>query len=230
MSSLGHLIPFTGARSFRRFARDMFTIPAASTRGEANNPAHSMIRRTNTPPVSAFDRDAFARELSLASRQLWCIAAAILGSPARAEDVLQDAAVTALQKLHEFTPGTSFAQWMGQIVRFTALNHLRRAHRAPTTNAELSLAKASTLNGSTNHQPSTATLQETAFDAAITGALSSLSEEARVCLLMKAVLEMPYSQISLALGIPENTAMSHVHRARALMRQRLSSYSSRGTT
>jgi RNA polymerase sigma-70 factor (ECF subfamily) len=48
-----------------------------------------------------------------------------------------------------------------------------------------------------------------------------LDEVARACLLLRTVHDMPYKQIAQVLEVPEGTAMSHVHRARQAMRQRL---------
>jgi RNA polymerase sigma-70 factor (ECF subfamily) len=61
------------------------------------------------------------------------------------------------------------------------------------------------------------------FDDALAGALEELDETARACLLMRVVLDLPYKRIALALDIPEGTAASHVHRARASMRASLKS-------
>ena len=59
------------------------------------------------------------------------------------------------------------------------------------------------------------------FDDDVLKALDALEETARACLLLRTVMDMPYKEVSLALDIPEGTAMSHVHRARKTMRDRL---------
>ena len=48
-----------------------------------------------------------------------------------------------------------------------------------------------------------------------------MEETARACLLLRTLQDMPYREIALALDIAEGTAMSHVHRARMAMRERL---------
>lgn len=153
----------------------------------------------------------FAACFRRATPSLWCIAAAVLGERTHAEDVLQEAAMVGLTKLHGFAPGTSFAAWMGQIVRFTALNHRRKHSRR----AEGEL---------TDDVPDRAASPEpldTAFDARTLAALASLGETARACLLLKLIVELDYAEIAETLGIPQGTAMSHVHRARAQLRARL---------
>jgi RNA polymerase sigma-70 factor (ECF subfamily) len=49
----------------------------------------------------------------------------------------------------------------------------------------------------------------------------SLEELPRTCLVLRIVHGMAYSEISHALNIPEGTAMSHVHRSRLALRERL---------
>ena len=52
-------------------------------------------------------------------------------------------------------------------------------------------------------------------------ALGHLSEVARACLLLRTVEGLDYGEIGRALGIPEGTAMSHVHRSRMRLRAEL---------
>lgn len=139
---------------------------------------------------------------------LWCIAAAVLGERTHAEDVLQEAAMTGLAKLGTFAPRTSFAAWMGQIVRFTALNHRRKLERR-AHNETTSVAA---------DMPAPSPSTDTGFDAQTMAALDTLSETARACLLLKTVLELDYAEIAEVLAIPAGTAMSHVHRARGHLR------------
>ncbi|MBX3359731.1 MAG: RNA polymerase sigma factor [Phycisphaeraceae bacterium] len=169
----------------------------------------------------------FATEYQNAHRALWCIAAGVLGDRSGAADVVQDAAVTGLRKLHEFQPGTSFLAWMARIVRFTAINQRRKHQRHRTGGVD-----PSALDATPGHGPGVAfapvvnsrgeiVAAETVFDDRMLGALHELTEQARACLLLRVVLEMPYRDIAVALDIPEGTAMSHVHRARRQMRASL---------
>ena len=59
------------------------------------------------------------------------------------------------------------------------------------------------------------------FDDRVLAGLNTLEETARACLLLRTLLDMPYREISLALDIPQGTAMSHVYRARRQLRERL---------
>ncbi|MCI0363964.1 MAG: sigma-70 family RNA polymerase sigma factor [Phycisphaerales bacterium] len=174
---------------------------------------------------------AFAAEFDVAWPTLWCVAAAVLGDRAGADDVLQEAAIVALAKLDQFDPNSNFMAWMGRIVRFIALNHARRQakHRSfagsqpgdPQSLASIAAAPQSFPNPLINGRGQLLSGYDT-FDDQVLHALRSLDETARACLLLRTLLDMPYRDISRALDIAEGTAMSHVHRARAALRKQLS--------
>lgn len=164
---------------------------------------------------------------------LWCIAVSIVGDRTLADDVLQDAAVIAMSKFSEFDPSTSFTAWGGRIVRYVALNAARKRTRQRAVSVSIdpvdldrhprSFDDRHTATGI--DQRGELTIDQSAFDDNVRDALMELRPTARACLLMRTVLELPYNEIALALGIPEGTAMSHVHRSRAAMRKSMRSCS-----
>lgn len=168
----------------------------------------------------------FAGLFERASRKLWGVAVAIVGDGQAAEDIVQEAAAIALGKLDQFDPSTSFGAWMAQIVRFVAMNERRRVHRQRTSPSDPA-AMAHHADGRTPRGPTPVDrggglrAGQDAFDDAMTRALESLTEIARSCLLLRTVLDLPYAEIAELLGVPEGTAMSHVHRSRAAMRRLL---------
>ena len=176
------------------------------------------------PPMSAapgsrMSAKEFAEHFCASSRVLWLISVGIVGDAGAAEDVLQDAAMVALRKLDQFRPGTSFQAWVGAIVRNVALNAVRTDRRRRNNIGEWpgnSEAFAAGTHGS-KPSPSAAPV----LDTRIAAALADLGDVARACLLLRAVGDLQYSQISALLEIPEGTAMSHVHRARNHLRDRL---------
>ena len=172
----------------------------------------------------ALTPDGFATRFEAAFRGLWCIAVAIVRDHDLAEDVLQDAAVVALRKLDRFDPQTNFGAWMGQIVRYVALNTSKRARRRRPADLELETLPEGR-PGSDSPPPIAADgrlqADQDSFDDRVVAALDHLEETARACLLLRTVARLSYRDIALALGVPEGTAMSHVHRSRATMRRLL---------
>jgi RNA polymerase sigma-70 factor (ECF subfamily) len=173
--------------------------------------------------------EAFASMFEDARRTLWVVAAAVVTDRAEADDLVQEAAVVALERLDSFAPGSSFAAWMSQIVRNLARNSSRKSRRRRTSSVE-----AATLDQNPSPQSRGSTgaglnplsargdiAYEGAFDRHVLDALRSLDEPPRLCLLLKTVGELSYTDIARVLGIPEGTAMSHVHRAKRTLRQKL---------
>jgi RNA polymerase sigma-70 factor (ECF subfamily) len=179
-------------------------------------------RRTDAAAPPRLDAGTFAAAFEENGRLLWCVAAGVLGAPRDAEDVLQEAAIVALGKLDEFEPGTSFAAWMSQMVRYVALNRRRRHERAPrAVPADEALAvEAREPCAPPAFTPDGALADpERHFDDRLLGALATIGATARACLVLRTLSDLEYKEIARILDIPEGTAMSHVHRARAALRR-----------
>lgn len=173
---------------------------------------------------ATLDRDEFAALYGAAAGLLWTVAVAVVRDRGRAEDVLQEACVIALERLVQFRPGTSFEAWMARIVRNVALNRARAAARQGAASSdELEREwEAPPAPGRAPVDPLGALeADQDAFDDRVAAALAELAPVARACLLLKVVEGHDYHHIAAVLDLPEGTAMSHVHRARAFLRERL---------
>ncbi len=185
-----------------------------TARGESFPQPHSTRRLTAAE---------FAHSYESCAAQLWTLAAAIMGERAEVDDIVQEACGIALGKLDVFERGTSFPAWMAGIVRFTALNHLR-ARRRRQALVELDVEQLWERGVETSAATVDARgrlLDGEDFDEAVVRALAALTPAARACLLLRTLRELEYREIAELLAIPEGTAMSHVHRARAAMRATL---------
>lgn len=176
------------------------------------------------------DQNTFAAWFSEFYARFWLIAAGITGDRSAADDIVQESALVALSKLADFTAGTSFAAWMSQIVRLIALNHARKTRNRATMAAdprELDhLAPASDAGDAVESIVDDERIDDlhrwqAEFDDDVMRALRRLNETPRTCLLLRTMLDLSYHEIATTMGIPEGTAMSHVHRARNQMREHL---------
>lgn len=189
--------------------------------------------------------EGFAQAFNERVRVFWWIAVGVVSDRSTAEDVVQEAALQALQKLEQFTVGTDFTAWMGQIVRYIALNHARKRSRRNTVPMEHDAMEAYRFEGEAPVQVGAgATADEQArslalaeqlpddqpwFDDRVVEALHAVPATARACLLLRTLEGLPYEEISALLDIPPGTAMSHVHRTRHALRRSLSHLSPKRT-
>lgn len=201
------------------------------------------IRGQNDDDVSCCDQseapmtaEEFSELFRNSFRVLWLVAAGIVSDRILAEDVVQEAAIVAFQKRSQFESGTNFTAWMAQMVRFTALNHRRkeRKHARPSSDSDLleNANENARSHGRPPNRTSTPQLRITSdfnlpadqahFDDRIVTALREVADEGRACLLLRVIENLEYSEISQILDMPEGTAMSHVHRTKQFLRERLS--------
>ncbi len=162
--------------------------------------------------------EGFAELYQSSWQALWCVAVSVLNDKALAEDALQESAIIALRKRGDFTPGTGFVPWMSAIVRYVALNQSRKTARSRTSSVDPALLDQTNEEAPIERR---GTGSDEMFDDRVKAALETLSETARQCLLLRTIFDAPYSEIAQKLEIPEGTAMSHVHRARRTLRDRL---------
>lgn len=194
-----------------------------------NGPAET-TRFSRDGPLAITDFDEFAAQYQQAFPRLRLIAAAIVGDSTHAEDIVQEAALIAVSKAGQFRAGSSFSAWLAAIVRRCALNYRRKVHARKTfatdpTRLAQQEAPISVAGGPCSSIGARGDVLpfQASFDDELLRALQTLSDEARCCLLLRVVQRLSYAEISDMLQIPEGTAMSHVHRGKSALRQRLSS-------
>jgi RNA polymerase sigma-70 factor, ECF subfamily len=190
--------------------------------------------RNDTPPKRAEDSTSgeglreLVAQYRLAYPRLTTIAAAIVGDQTQAEDIVQEAAIIAMEKISDFHVGSNIVAWLAEIVRRCALNYRRKTQNRKTFAADPSslvqLAQNST--GAAMAAPITdrtgeLLVDQSAFDDEVLTALQRLSPDARCCLLLRTIQKLSYAEIAVIMEIPEGTAMSHVHRSKNELRGRL---------
>jgi RNA polymerase sigma-70 factor (ECF subfamily) len=182
---------------------------------------------TETAAPDRLDPDRFAALFQDAFGQLWLIAAAIIGDRVGAEDIVQEAALAALDKLEQFRPGTNFNAWLARFVRWHAFNYVRKQtgrntlpadpHQLDLNSARDATELPSLKTDLTGEIPE----YQTHFDDEVVRALRAVGDTSRACMLLRTVHLLSYREIAELLEIPEGTAMSHVHRTRQVLRDRL---------
>jgi RNA polymerase sigma-70 factor (ECF subfamily) len=118
-----------------------------------------------------------------------------------------------VRSLSRFDGRSSFGTWLYRIATNVCLDHLRRRRRRPT----LSLDPAVAETIATDDAADVAITDRLAIEAA----LSELSEEFRVAVVLREVADLDYADIAAILDVPIGTVRSRIARGRAALANRL---------
>ncbi|MGW0904068.1 RNA polymerase sigma factor [Streptomyces sp. NPDC002853] len=161
--------------------------------------------------VRAGEAEAYA-ELVRAFTGVALRAAVALGAGADAEDVVQQAFFKAYCSLGRFRDGSAFKPWLLSIVANETRNTVRSAVRQRSlVGREAALAEAEPLIPE-SADPAVAALRDERR-AALLAALDRLSEEHRLVVTYRYLLEMDEAETAQALGWPRGTVKSRLNRA-----------------
>lgn len=161
--------------------------------------------------VRAGEPEAYA-ELVRAHTGIAIRAARALGAGADAEDVVQQAFIKAYCSLGRFREGAAFRPWLLSIVANETRNTVRSAVRQrAVVGREAALIEAEPLIPE-SADPAVAAL-EIERRSLLMGALEQLSEEHRLVVTYRYLLEMEEGETAEALGWPRGTVKSRLNRA-----------------
>jgi RNA polymerase sigma-70 factor, ECF subfamily len=161
------------------------------------------------------DAQAFAGLVRLHQRRAYAVARAIVLTHEDAEDAVQEAFLHAYRALDRFRVDQPFGAWLHRIVANAALDVARRKKVRDADELGDTLAAPF-------HDPA----ERGELRARLSGALALLGERQRAVIVLHDVEGFKHAEIGAMLGIPEGTARSDLHHARAALRRALSAYRS----
>jgi len=172
------------------------------------------------------DDQAFVRLLEPIKDSLYSYARRMLWNREQAADVVQDAVLTAWRSFDKFERGSNFKAWVFRILVNTIFNVNRRTQRRKEyefadrwSDAFLSAEREDAWSVLL-HRPD---MLLQMLDERLVAALDRLSEDERQCFLLHQLEGFTYREIAAMLDMPLGTVMSHMHRARKQLRERLAS-------
>ena len=166
------------------------------------------------------DLDAFNRLVLTYQDMAFNQAYRLMGDAASAEDITQDAFISAYRKLHTFRGG-SFKAWLLRIVTNAGYDELRRRKRRPTThlepisNDDEEIESPSWLTDPGESPEQAAIRME--LNEAIQRCLEQLEVDFRVVVVLVDVQGLDYKQAARNIGKPLGTVKSRLARARSRM-------------
>lgn len=132
-------------------------------------------------------------------------ARALIGDRDAADDLVQDTLERAVRKFHLWRPGDLRA-WLFSIMHNVYVNQLKARNVAPHVEVDDSIADRTPEASGTDIRD-------------LERGLAALAPEQREVVLLVALEDMSYADVSRALGIPVGTVMSRLSRGRERLRR-----------
>ncbi len=193
---------------------------ATRLRVDRNITDEEVVRR-----VLGGETDLFEIIMRRYNQRLYRATRSILGSDAEAEQVMQDAYVSAYTHLAQFAGRARFSTWLTKIAVYAALAHLRqRGKLVDLESIPESERERSTMFASREGDPERQLLDRE-LKGVLEDAVESLPEYYRSVLVMRDVEGMDTLETAECLGLTEETVKTRLHRARAMVRRTLAANS-----
>jgi RNA polymerase sigma-70 factor, ECF subfamily len=166
------------------------------------------------------DRAAFAELYERWQAQVYRFTLRMSGSAACAEDVTQEVFLTLMRDGGQFEGRGTFAAYLFAIARYAVLNLLRRERRFVAIEEEGGEGASLEERVAADDDP-LADLTRDEQTAAVQQAILALPVHYREAVLLCHLHELSYAEAAEVIGCEVGTVRSRLHRARALLQDRL---------
>jgi RNA polymerase sigma-70 factor (ECF subfamily) len=146
----------------------------------------------------------------------------LTGNRDESNDLLQETFLKAFRFFDKFERGTNAKAWLYRIMRNTFINEYRRVKRTPDLVEYDEQISAYQMMPRATERPDQ--IEGEIFEDEIAVAIASLPEKFKSVIILRDVQDLPYEEIADALEIPIGTVRSRLHRARAILFDRLKKY------
>jgi RNA polymerase sigma-70 factor (ECF subfamily) len=185
--------------------------------------------QTGTPSSDLLQapQATFESLFSSVAQGAYGIAMRLTRNKADAEDLLQDAALSAHRGFDSFTPGSNFRAWFFKILINCYYSKRRKEKSRPVTSdlddtPDLYLYARSGQAGFPTQGPDPAAqLLDKLGTERIIGAINRLPEDYRVVSTLYFMEDLSYEEIARALECPVGTVRSRLHRGRKMLQKAL---------
>jgi RNA polymerase sigma-70 factor, ECF subfamily len=185
-----------------------------------SEPSDSMTNRDSDEALIALcrtgDRDALRALYERHGDRVYAIALSFFGDDASARDLTQDVFVKVMDRAHQFLGQSSFKTWLHRMVINGCLDERRRGARLEFRGETASLDTA---------DESAAAPGDALIGAELTAqvqqALAGLPPNLRAAVLLRHFDELSYEEMAVALECAPGTVASRLHRAHAMLAERL---------
>ena len=171
--------------------------------------------------------DSFTRLFEAYSDRIYRLAVRFLNDPNESEEIVQDTFLTICEKIDSFEGRSKLGTWIYRIAANHALMRLRSRKRSgPSLDDEASDVDEAIMPGLLNDwsQAPESITANTESIAEMERAIAELPDSLRTAFVLRDLEELSTEEAAETLGISAGALKVRLHRARLLLRERLSGY------
>ena len=162
------------------------------------------------------DADAFEQLVVAYRDQVFRLALRMCGNEADADEVAQEAFLSAWKALPNFRGDSRFSTWLYQLTSHAAIDLMRREKRQITAE-DITEVSAPDPGPSPQQQAERSETRQAVRDA-----MGQLSPEYRQIVVLRFLQELSYEEIGAVLKLPPGTVKSRLNRAKSQLKDILS--------
>jgi RNA polymerase sigma-70 factor (ECF subfamily) len=179
----------------------------------------------------AGDKAAFAALVKKHKTPIYNFILRLVRSSSAAEDLVQDVFVKVVQSAVDFKHESRFSTWAYAIARNICIDHLRKM--SFRNHASLDQAQGDAQEGPTLLERTADVHPSAAVERSVIGvemgkriarSVEELPQEQREVFLLREVANLPFKDIAVITGVPENTVKSRMRYALERLQENLSEY------
>jgi len=167
---------------------------------------------------------AFERLVRPVERQMLAVAAGISHNADDANDIFQDAMISAFRAIGSFKMGSKFSTWMHRIVVNTSLSYRRKMKRIWQQTTELHEGDDYEEQHCTNGHLPEETLLSSELNTQLNTALATLTARERIAFVLCHQQEFKIRETAQVMECNENTVKAYLFRARNKLKKQLDPY------
>ena len=194
-------------------------------RGASDLPDETLLRQ-----FGSGDAEAFEMLLSRYERPLFNFILRQVGERTRSEELLQDAFLRVVERAGEFKGESKFSTWLYTIARNLCIDESRkmvfRRHKSLDATTVGEDGEGPSLVERTGGHVAGADRSTIALELRprIAAAVEALPDEQREVFLLRELQHMPFKEIAVIVGVPENTVKSRMRYALERLQEALAEY------
>ena len=165
------------------------------------------------------DLDSFNALVEMYQSQVFAVALRMVRDAALAEDLAQDAFISAYRNLNQYSGG-SFKSWLMRIVRNATLDSLRKTQRRPTDSLDENMVAFESQLVSDEPTPDDVAENAELGDH-IKEVMTDLHPDQKMALVLIDIEGYSYEDAATAMSVSIGTVKSRLSRARGRMREGL---------